>query len=125
MNRMNKKFPEQIEDLPVRLYKLVNGENIMAYTHTIDERSDNGTLHHIEEPMKIITEPDNHFVLTPWLPFSNDNLHTLESYNVLLHTDISNDIKAHYMKIILDDIHHEKDRLVEQTNMIKGNATTH
>ena len=75
--------------------------------------------------MKLITEPDNHFVLTPWLPFSNDNLHTLESYNVLLQTDLSNDVKAHYMKIILDEIHHEKDRLIEQTNMMKGNATTH
>ncbi len=124
MNRMNKKFPKHLEDVPVRLYKLVNGENIIAYTHNVDN-TPNSSLIQIEEPMKLIIEPENHFVLTPWLPFSNDNLHTLESYNVLLHTDLSTDVKAMYMKIVLDGVSHERDRLIDETNLIKGNATTH
>ena len=40
---MEKKFPEDISQLPVRLYKLINGENIIAYTHTIDDES-NGSI---------------------------------------------------------------------------------
>ena len=50
---MDKHFPEDISALPVRLYKLINGENIIAYTHTVDDES-NGTLIHVEEPMKVI-----------------------------------------------------------------------
>jgi hypothetical protein len=121
---MEKRFPEKIEDLPVKMYKLVNGENIIAYTHTIDDES-GGSLIHIEEPMKVITEPDNHFVLTPWLPFAMGSLHVLESFNILLTTDLQDDIKAHYMKIVLDEIQHDKDLLIEQTKLMKGNATTH
>ena len=121
---MDKKFPDDISQLPVRLYKLINGENIIAYTHTIDDES-NGSLIHVEEPMKVITEPDNHFVLTPWLPFSMGSLHTIEDFNVLLQTDLQDDIKAHYMKIVLDEIQHDQDLLVEQTKLMKGNATTH
>jgi len=121
---MDKHFPEDISGLPVRLYKLINGENIIAYTHTVDDES-NGTLIHVEEPMKVISEPENAFILTPWLPFSRGNLHTIEDFNVLLTTDLQDDIKAHYMKIVLDEIQHDQDILVEQTKIMKGNATTH
>jgi len=42
-----------------------------------------------------------------------------------LKTDIQDDIKSHYMKIILDEIQHDQDILIEQTKIMKGNATTH
>ena len=40
---MDKDFPEDISELPVRLYKLVSGESIIAYTHNLDDES-NGAL---------------------------------------------------------------------------------
>ena len=121
---MDKHFPSDISTLPVRLYKLINGENIIAYTHNIDDES-NGALVHIEEPMKVITESAENFVLTPWLPFAKGTLHVIEDFNVLLTTDLQDDIKSHYMKIILDEIQHDQDILIEQTKIMKGNATTH
>ena len=104
---MDKHFPEDISRLPVRLYKLINGENIIAYTHEVDDES-NGALVGIEEPMRVHVEDidplNNHYIMTPWLPFSNQKLHVIEDFNIMITSEVNDDVKAHYMKIILDEI---------------------
>jgi len=122
---MDKDFPDHISDLPVKLFKLVSGEQIIAYTHNLDDES-NGALIGIEEPMKVsVEEEDHHYVMTPWLPFSSQTLHVIEDFNIMLTTDVTDDVKAHYMKIILDEIQTDKQLMEEQVKMLKGNATTH
>ena len=106
------------------LFKLVSGEQIIAYTHNLDDES-NGALIGIEEPMKVSVEEDHHYVMTPWLPFSSQTLHVIEDFNIMLTTDVTDDVKAHYMKIILDEIQTDKQLMEEQVKMLKGNATTH
>ena len=63
---MDKDFPEKLQDIPVKLYKLISGETIVAYTHDLDDESAGAHIG-IEEPMKVIVEEDNHYVMTPWL----------------------------------------------------------
>ena len=122
---MEKNFPDQISDLPVKMFKLVSGESIIAYTHDLDDES-NGALIGIEDPMKVQVEDlDSHYVMTPWLPFSNQKLHVLEDFNVMVTTDVTDDVKAHYMKIILDEIQTDKEMVEEQMKIMKGNSTTH
>jgi len=121
---MDKDFPDHISDLPVKLFKLVSGEQIIAYTHDLDDES-NGALVGIEEPMKVSVEEDHHYVMTPWLPFSSQTLHVLEDFNIMLTTNVTDDVKAHYMKIILDEIQTDKQLMEEQVKVMKGNATTH
>ena len=122
---MEKNFPQEISDLPVKMFKLVSGESIIAYTHDLDDES-NGALIGIEEPMKVQVEDlDSHYVMTPWLPFSNQKLHVLEEFNVMITTDVTDDVKAHYMKIILDEIQTDKEMVEEQMKIMKGNSTTH
>ena len=122
---MEKNFPDQISDLPVKMFKLVSGESIIAYTHDLDDES-NGALIGIEEPMKVQVEDlDSHYVMTPWLPFSNQKLHVLEDFNVMVTTDVTDDVRAHYMKIILDEIQTDKEMVEEQMKIMKGNSTTH
>lgn len=122
---MEKNFPQEISDLPVKMFKLVSGESIIAYTHDLDDES-NGALIGIEEPMKVQVEDlDSHYVMTPWLPFSNQKLHVLEDFNVMVTTDVTDDVKAHYMKIILDEIQTDKEMVEEQMKIMKGNSTTH
>jgi hypothetical protein len=122
---MEKNFPDQISDLPVKMFKLISGESIIAYTHDLDDES-NGALIGIEEPMKVQVEDlDSHYVMTPWLPFSNQKLHVLEDFNVMVTTDVTDDVKAHYMKIILDEIQTDKEMVEEQMKIMKGNSTTH
>ena len=122
---MDKDFPDHISDLPVKLFKLVSGEQIIAYTHDLDDES-NGALIGIEEPMKVQVEDlDSHYVMTPWLPFSNQKLHVLEDFNVMITSDVTDDVKHHYMKIILDEIQTDKEMMEERVRVMKGNATTH
>ena len=121
---MEKKYPDEIHDIPVKLYKLVSGESIVAYTHNLDDES-NGALIGIEEPMKVTVEDNNHYVMTPWLPFASQKLHVLEDFNVMLTSEVNDDVKSHYMKIILDEIQHDSELIEEQMKMVKGNATTH
>ncbi len=122
---MDKDFPRQLSDVPVKFFKLVSGESIIAYVHELDDES-NGALIGIEEPMRVrIEEADHHYVMTPWLPFSSQKLHVLENFNVMLSTDVNDDVKAHYMKIILDEIQTDKEMMEEQVKIMKGNATTH
>jgi|TARA_B110000908_G_C10233235_1_gene441774 hypothetical protein len=121
---MDKDFPPTISDVPVKFFKLVSGESIIAYVHEMNDES-NGALIGIEEPMHVHVEPDSHYVLTPWLPFSQQKLHILEDFNVMISSDVNDDVKAHYMKIILDEIQTDKEMMEEQVKVMKGNATTH
>ena len=121
---MDKDFPPTISDVPVKFFKLVSGESIIAYVHEMNDEA-NGALIGIEEPMHVHVEPDSHYVLTPWLPFSQQKLHILEDFNVMISSDVNDDVKAHYMKIILDEIQTDKEMMEEQVRVMKGNATTH
>jgi hypothetical protein len=75
--------------------------------------------------MNVHVEPDSHYVLTQWLPFSQQKLHILEDFNVMISSDVNDDVKAHYMKIILDEIQTDKEMMEEQVKVMKGNATPH
>ena len=121
---MNKDFPENLQDIPVKLYKLISGESILAYTHELDDES-NGALIGIDESMYLVVEDDSHYVMTPWLPFASEKMHVLEDFNVILTADVTDDVKAHYMKIILDEIQTDNDMIAERMRTMKGNATTH
>ena len=99
MEDIEKKFPETLKDVPVRLLKLVSGESIIAYVHDGNDKTVA-----IEEPMRLHIEEDQQLVFTPYLPFSEHALHHIDSHNVMLESDVSTDIKAYYMKILLDQI---------------------
>jgi|TARA_B100000959_G_scaffold277344_1_gene333753 hypothetical protein len=122
-NLENKKFPERLEDVPVKLFKLVSGETIVAYTHEIEEA--HGGLIGIEEPMKVIVEDQTHFVMTPWLPFASQKLHVLEDFNVMLTSEVNVDVKAHYMKIILDGTQQNQEEIKEDIRRLRGGSTVH
>ena len=48
MEDIEKKFPETLKDVPVRLLKLVSGESIIAYVHDGNDKTVA-----IEEPMRL------------------------------------------------------------------------
>jgi len=119
----NKKFPERLEDVPVKLFKLVSGETIVAYTHDIEEAPQG--LIGIEEPMKVIVEDNQRFVMTPWLPFASQKLHVLEDFNIMLTSEVEIDVKAHYMKIILDGTQQNQEEIKEEVRRLQGGSTIH
>jgi len=99
MDDIENKFPPTLEDVPVKMLKLVSGESIIAYVHDVDDDTIS-----IEEPMRLSVEEDQQLVFSPYLPFSDQPLHHLDMHNVMLESEVSTDIKGFYMKILLDQV---------------------
>ena len=118
-------YPDRLEDVPVKFFKLVSGESIIAYVHDLDDAPQG--LIGLEEPMTVIIEDDHHFVMTPWLPFAQSKLHVLEDFNIMLTTDVNLDVKAHYMRTILDSSRHggisEQER--DELRKMRGDQKLH
>jgi hypothetical protein len=121
MSDIENKFPDTLEDVPVRLFKLISGESIIAYVH------DNGNLDNIaiEEPMRVSVEDEHQLVFTPYLPFSESTLHHIDMDNIMIETDVTLDIKAYYMKILLDQVEGIEQENTEISQTIRGNSSIH
>tara|TARA_B100000809_G_scaffold175324_1_gene172633 strand:+ start:295 stop:660 length:366 start_codon:yes stop_codon:yes gene_type:complete len=121
MDDITNKFPRTLQDVPVKMLKLVSGESIIAYVHD----GDDDTIS-IEEPMRLHIEEDQQLVFSPYLPFSEQALHHLDMHNVMLESEVSTDIKGFYMKILLDQVEgiDTPSRPPAITTM-KGNSSIH
>jgi len=95
---MDSKIPLTLDDLNVKYLKLMNGDSIVAYVH---DNMEGGATIGLEEPMKVSMDENKHYCLSPYMPFAKDTIHHLDVYNILLESAVDNDIKAHYMRIIL------------------------
>ena len=121
MEDIEKKFPNELKDVPVKFFKLISGESIIAYVH--DE--DNLDTIAIEEPMKMVIEDEQQLVFSPYLPFSESKLHYMDTHNIMFETDATLDIKAYYMRIILDMVEGNEREKHESSMAIRGNSSIH
>jgi hypothetical protein len=94
------KIPKTLDELPIKLFKLMNGESIISYTHNLDNEFCIG----LEEPMSVKINSDSEFVLSPWMPFTVEEVHVLDNTNIVMDSIVDNDMKAQYMQIVLDNI---------------------
>ena len=92
-----------LNDLNVKYFKLMNGESIISYVRNDLNNLDDGAVVYLEEPMKVSMDHNNQYQLSSWLPFSSEIVHKLDVYNIVMEASIDDDIKAHYLKIILED----------------------
>ena len=94
-------IPLEIEDMPIRYFKMMNGDSIVAYVHDIDEED---AVIALEEPMVITIDEEFHYQFSPWFPFSKKNIHIIDMYNIMTEDDVEDDVKSTYLKLILDKI---------------------
>ena len=94
------KIPETLDELPIKLFKLMNGDSIIAYTHDLDNEYSIG----LEEPMNVKVNTSQEYELTPWLPFSDGRVHILDNMNIVIDSPVNNSMKAEYMRFILDTV---------------------
>ena len=118
---IEKKFPDELKDVPVKMFKLISGESIIAYVH--DE--DNLDTIAIEEPMRLDVEDGHSLVFSPYLPFSESKLHYMDTHNIMFETDVQLDIKSYYMKILLDQVEGIEREKLEASQAIRGNSSIH
>ncbi len=93
-----------IDDVPITLFKLTTGENILAIAHDLHD------IFRLEEPMVADMQQDiQSWVLYPWIPFVQQDYYDINKYNVLDTYSVDTDVKALYLKTILDKIEIEID----------------
>ena len=100
MDNEEKELPETLDDINVKYIRLTSGEAIVSYVHELEDDAYVG----LEEPMKVIMDEDQTYLLTPYMPFSRGKVHVLDAYNILLESEVDSDIKAKYLKVVLDEI---------------------
>ena len=85
-----------MEDLNIRHFKLLNGEDIIG---VVSVKNDDSWL--IERPVLIQSNILGGFQFTHWFPFSNTKVHKLQFTNIINSTGIDQDIKEAYLNFVL------------------------
>jgi len=88
----------QLEELNIRHFKLINGDNILALV----VKKEQGRII-IERPVQISNNMMGGFQLSPWFAFSSQTLYTLLEADIMAHVLIDYDIKATYIKAVTAD----------------------
>jgi hypothetical protein len=129
MNNINTSMDEKelretaLTDIPVRYFKMMNGDSVVSYV--VDDAFDEEQgLILLEEPMVVTVDDTHRYTFSPWFPFSRENIHVLDSSNVFQDDEVDDDVKATYLKLILD----KKEGIfpnVEPPAFIPGDGTLH
>ena len=86
---------ETITDLPIRQFKLMNGDEIIGLVE-----SDNEGSYLIDRPFRIMinTTKKDLFNLVPWFDLSLSNTFTIDKSMVVAHAIVADSIKETYIK---------------------------
>ena len=89
---------ETIKDLPIRQFKLMNGDEIIALVE-----SDNESNYLIDRPFRIMinTTKTDLFNLVPWFDLSLSNTFTIDKSMVVAHAAVADQIKESYLRFAL------------------------
>lgn len=81
------------EDLNIRQFKLINGEEIVALVHANDD-----SAMVVEIPCRVHTNVLGGYQLHPWFSFSSQRMFTIEKRHIIYHVEIDDDVKDAYVK---------------------------
>ena len=89
---------ETIKDLPIRQFKLMNGDEIIALVE-----SDNESNYLIDRPFRIMinTTKTDLFNLVPWFDLSLSNTFTIDKSMVVAHAAVADQIIESYLSFAL------------------------
>ncbi len=103
---MNKKTTS-ITDVPIKYLKMLNGDSVISYVH--DDALEGEEVFALEEPMVVTLDGDHRYQLSPWFPFSKENLHFIDCDKVISTDDVDDGIKNTYLRLVLDKSSYEED----------------
>jgi len=86
-----------MEDIQVRHFKLVNGEQIIAAVNSKNE--DNWYL---GVPVQVSPGFINGFQFAPWFPFSKEENYKISFVNIIQSTPVEQEIRDAYIKFVLN-----------------------
>ena len=82
--------------ISVRHFKLLNGEEIVAYVSEKDKLK--GTIT-IERPYLIKNNIIGGYAFLPWFPFASQKIFKLGRDQIMYHAEIDNDMKQEYVRL--------------------------
>jgi hypothetical protein len=85
------------EDLKVRHFKLINGEQIIA---AVNSKNDDNW--YLGLPVQVTAGMINGYQFSPWFPFSKEENYKIRFTNVLQSTPVDEEIKEAYVKFVLN-----------------------
>jgi len=85
-----------MEDLNIRHFKLMNGEDIIGIVSS--KNKDNWL---VERPVLLQSNILGGFQFTPWFPFSTTKVHKIMFANVINSTGIDPEVKEDYLQFLL------------------------
>jgi len=85
-----------MEDLNIRNFKLINGDNIIALVS-----ANNRDNYIVERPVAVYSSMVGGYSFTPWFPFSDQNRHSIDKHNIVGDSSVIEDIKREYIKFAL------------------------
>jgi len=109
---------KNIEDLNIRHFKLINGDDILALVH----KKENGKIF-VERPVLVHSNLIGGFQLQPWFPFSSQTMFTITIADIMAHVNIDHDVKLTYMKAVTEkpvipDLKTEEEMVDEYENYL-------
>ena len=102
-----------MEDLNIRHFKLVNGEDIIAIVSS--KNKDNWL---VERPVVVVNGLLGGYTFTPWFPFSNTKAHKILMDKIVNSTGIDPDVKESYLNFVLS-LKIKKAELVADTTLLQ------
>jgi hypothetical protein len=102
-----------MEDLNIRHFKLVNGEDIIAIVSS--KNKDNWL---VERPVVVVNGILGGYTFTPWFPFSNTKAHKILMDKIVNSTGIDPDVKESYLNFVLS-LKKKKAELVTDTTLLQ------
>lgn len=86
-----------MENLNVRQFKLLNGEEIIALVTQKEEGA-----YIVERPFLIRSNIVGGFLFLPWFPFSSQKIFKIAGPNILHHCALDDEMKTEYIKLASD-----------------------
>jgi hypothetical protein len=85
-----------MEDLNIRNFKLINGDNIIALVS-----NNNRDNYMIERPVAVYSTMVGGYQFSPWFPFSEQKQYSIDKHNIIGDSSVVEDIKKEYIKYAL------------------------
>lgn len=88
-----------VEDMNIRHFKLINGDNVLALVH----KKEQGRVI-VERPVLVNETIIGGFTLRPWFAFSSQTMYTILDSDIMAHVHVDHDVKHTYIKAVTSDI---------------------
>tara|TARA_R110000796_G_scaffold65445_1_gene151123 strand:+ start:11417 stop:11779 length:363 start_codon:yes stop_codon:yes gene_type:complete len=87
-----------IAELDIRQFKLMNGENVIALMISTNEHN-----YIVERPIAIHPAGSGTYEFSPWFPLSSAQVYPLTKVNIISHCEVDDNVKITYIKYALSD----------------------